>query len=141
MGKAFVVEITRMFRAYADASALESMALKAAVVMPALLLQNPYSKSKVKDHNNHLERRLQLWKEGNLEKLMEEGHTIQHQFPQEYHHQNRSAQQISRTFAKLMMEGKVRAALRLISTDHIECVLGAHAVVFNTLIGTLTMYT
>ena len=95
MGKALVVEITRMFRAYTDASALESIALKAAMVVPALLLQKPHPKSKVKDHINHLERHLQLWKEGDLEKLMEEGHTIQLQFPLEYHHQNRSAQQIS----------------------------------------------
>jgi len=79
MGKAFVVEITRMFRAYADASALESIALKAAMVMPALLLQKPHPKSKVKDHINHLECLLQLWKE---KKLMEEGRTIQHQFLQ-----------------------------------------------------------
>ena len=70
MGKALVVEITRMFRAYTDASALESIALKAAMVVPALLLQKPHPKSKVKDHINHLERHLQLWKEGDLEKLM-----------------------------------------------------------------------
>ena len=36
-GKLFVHELTRMFQAYADASALESVALLAAMVMPALL--------------------------------------------------------------------------------------------------------
>ena len=49
-GKAFVRELTRMFRAYADGSALESVAMKAAMVMPALLLQKPHPRSKAKDH-------------------------------------------------------------------------------------------
>ncbi len=38
-GKLFTCEMTRLFRAYADTSALESTALRAAMVMPALLLQ------------------------------------------------------------------------------------------------------
>ena len=37
--KDFIRELTRMFRAYADSSAIESVALKAAMAMPALLLQ------------------------------------------------------------------------------------------------------
>ena len=74
-GKAFVQELVRMFHAYANASALESVAMKAAMVMPALLLQKPHPRSKAKDHTIHLERRLRLWSEGDL---MKEGYTIQH---------------------------------------------------------------
>ena len=48
-GTAFVRELSRIFRAYADGSALESMAIKAAMVMPALLLQKPNPRSKAKD--------------------------------------------------------------------------------------------
>jgi hypothetical protein len=40
-GKSFVRELTRMFQAYADISSLESVALTATMVMPALLLQKP----------------------------------------------------------------------------------------------------
>ena len=116
-GKAFVQELARMFRAYADASALESIAMKAAMVMPALLLQKPHPKSKAKDHVLHLERRLQQWSEGNLEGLMKEGFTIQHQFSRQHHQQPGPAKQIARVFAKLMMEGKVRAALRMIAEN------------------------
>ena len=116
-GKAFVLEVTRMFQAYANTSALENIALKAAMVMPALLLQKPHPKSRAKGHTKHLDRRLQLWNEGNLENLMEEGRTIQHHFIRGHHNQSRSAEQTARIFAKLMMEGKVKAALRLIS-DH-----------------------
>ena len=116
-GKAFVRELTRMFRAYADGSALESVAMKAAMVMPALLLQKPHPRSKAKDHTLHLERRLRQWSEGDLEGLMKEGNTIQHQFSRQHQHQSRSAQQTARAFAKLMMEGRVRAALRLVAED------------------------
>ena len=37
-GKGFVSELGRLFRAYADGSALEAIALKACTVMPILLL-------------------------------------------------------------------------------------------------------
>ena len=116
-GKAFVQELTRMLRAYADSSALESVAMKAAMVMPALLLQKPHPRSKAKDHTLHLERRLRQWSEGDLEGLMKEGYTIQHQFSRQNQNRSRSAQQTAREFAKLMMEGRVRAALRLIAED------------------------
>ena len=101
-----------MFRAYADGSALESVAMKAAMVMPALLLQKPHPRSKAKDHTLHLERRLLQWSEGGLEGLMKEGYTIQHQFSQQHQNRSRSAQQTAREFTKLMMEGRVRAALQ-----------------------------
>ena len=115
--KAFIRELTRMFRAYADGSALESVAMKAAMVMPALLLQKPHPRSKAKDHTLHIERRLRQWSEGDLEGLMNEGYTIQHQFSRQHQNRYRSAQQTARVFAKLMMEGRVRAALRLIAED------------------------
>ncbi len=86
--------------------------------MPALLLQKPHHRSKAKEHAKHLNRRLQLWNEGDLESLVEESNTIQRQFAQNHNSSNRSAQQTARIFAKLMMEGKVRAAVRLIAEDN-----------------------
>ena len=83
--------------------------------MPALLLQKPHSRSKTKEHVKHLERRLQLWKDGNLNSLLDEGSAIQSQFDRECRGKIKPTDQISRTFSKLMMEGKVRSALRLIS--------------------------
>ena len=103
-------ELSRMFRAYADCSALESVTMKAAMVMPALLLQKPQPRSKAKDHVLHLERRLQLWGNRNLRELLDEGRTIQRQLIQ---NPPKQQEDTARIFAKLMMEGKVRAALRL----------------------------
>ena len=88
------------------------------MVMPALLLQKPHQRSKAKEHHTlHLERRLKLWIEGDLEDLLKEWRTIQHQFTRQHPNRPRSAQQTTRRFAKQMMEGKVRAALRLIDDD------------------------
>ena len=49
-GKSFISELARLFKAFATSSALESVALRAATLMPILLLQKPARKSKVKDH-------------------------------------------------------------------------------------------
>ena len=113
-GKSFVHELTKLFCAYADGSALESIALKAAMVLPALMLQKPHHKSKSKDHSNHLDRQLRMWANGDINTLMLECRTIQGQLTTRAHN-NESASK-ARTFAKLMMEGKVRAALRTITT-------------------------
>ena len=43
VGRMFVQEQARLFTAYAESSALESISLKTAMVMPTLLLQNPTS--------------------------------------------------------------------------------------------------
>ena len=117
-GKSFVRELTRMFQAYADASALESVAFQAAMAMPALLLQKPHPKSKAKEHTLHLDRRLKQWMNGDIEGLLEEGRTIQHRLNSHHNQSQRSPEHTARVFAKLMMEGKVRAALQVISEDN-----------------------
>ena len=111
-GTAFVREISRMFRAFADSSALESVAMKVVMVMPALLLQKPHPRSKARDHVVHLERRLQLWLDGRLDELLKEGRTIQRQL---LRNPPKQQEDTARVFAKLMMEGKVRAALRIVT--------------------------
>ena len=59
-GKAFVRELSRMFNVHAEGSALECVAMKAAMTMPALLLQKPSSRSKAREHAIHLEHHLKL---------------------------------------------------------------------------------
>ena len=56
-GKSFTNELARLFHAFA----LESVALKAATVLPLLVLQKPHRRSKPKDHIGCLERRLKLY--------------------------------------------------------------------------------
>ena len=49
-GKMFTNKLAHLFQAYADQSVIESIALTAAMVMPALLLQKPHNKSNTKEH-------------------------------------------------------------------------------------------
>ena len=112
-------ELSRLFRAFADSLAMECVALKAAMVLPALLLQRPHVKSKAKDHSTHLERRLKLWEKGDINSLVIEARTIQRQREKRTTMTNeaKSEGQMARTFSKLMMEGKVKAALRILAQD------------------------
>ena len=92
-------------------------ALKAAMVMPILLLQKPHASSKAREHANCLHRRLQAWQDGDINSLIIEGRTIQHCLKQNNNRYMNSdiEQQTARRFAKLMTNGKVRAAMRLLS--------------------------
>ena len=56
---------------------MEEMALKAAMVLPALVLQKPFSASKSKDHTSCLERRMKKWEDGHLIQLFHEAQSIQ----------------------------------------------------------------
>ena len=72
----------------------------------------------LREHISCLERRLSLWKEGNTTELLREGRAIQGPLkgrrpPVDLNSNANKA----RKFAKLMMEGKIRAALRLLSTE------------------------
>jgi hypothetical protein len=79
--KALVSELCRLFRAYANRSAPESIALKACTVMPILLLQKPFHSSKQKDHSACLARRLPIWKKGDTDNLLAEGRSLQSRLP------------------------------------------------------------
>ena len=61
-GKSFVGAL--LFCAFGEDSAMDCAALKAAIVLPALLLQKPHAMSKAKDHSIHLECRIKLWENG-----------------------------------------------------------------------------
>ena len=65
-GKQFVQELTALFNAYAQGSALESVALTSVMVACALLLQKPHPTSKCWDHVTALERQLSAWRDGML---------------------------------------------------------------------------
>ena len=79
-GKLFVRELSLLFRAYAEDSSKECIALKAAFLIPLLVLQKPFRLSKAKDHVTALERRLTLWSDGCFDQLLKEGEAIQKSF-------------------------------------------------------------
>ena len=119
-GKRFVQELTRLFSAYADASAMEGIAIKAAMTACSLLLQKPHSGSKSHDHATALERRLKSWEEGDIDSLMREGRTIQNHFRTNHGKRMEKADMDShnvRSFTNLMLQGKVHSAMRFLSDN------------------------
>lgn len=76
-GKSFTNELSHVFDAFPTSSALETVTLKAATVLPKLLLQRPFHNSKTKDHIKCLEMYLSKWKEVDLTSSLGEGKTIQ----------------------------------------------------------------
>ena len=114
-------------------------AVKAAMTLPALLLQKPHSKSKTRDHISCLQRRLVLWKEGNIRELLKEGRLIQSHLRSSFdQHLNNDTEKIARSFSKLMFAGRVRAALRLLSINTRSGLLkpaedGFHPIFFSKL--------
>ena len=111
-GKGFVSELSRLYQAFGTASTLESVALKATIVLPHLLLQKPHRTSKNKDHIACLDRRLSLWKKGDIDQLMEEGKAIQERLPKK---SPPSGKNTARSFANLVFSGRCKAALDLLS--------------------------
>ena len=94
---------------------MESIAMKAAVVLPTLLLQKPSSKSKAKEHSACLDVWLSTWLDGNLNDLLLEGRTIQQHIPKSQPED--SQKRLARSFANLMFEGKTKAAIRLLTEE------------------------
>ena len=115
-------ELARLFQAFADGSSLVRVSRKAITLVQSLLLQKPSRRSKTKEHVCHLKRRLDLWSNGDIQQLLDEGRCIQ-------------ARLISRVapgkndvdghiFRSLMAQGKVHSALSYLSRDQTGGILG-----------------
>ena len=102
-----------LYSAYCSASALESVALMAAIVLPILLLQMPSRTSKTKQHIALLERKLGLWSNGDLDELVIEGRAIQQRLPK--NGPTKANSSLAHSFSNLMFMGKCKAALDLLS--------------------------
>ena len=114
-GKCFVGELARLFEAFANESAYEAFAIKAAMTLPTLVLQKPNAKSKTHDHISCLQRRLELWRRGEIAEHLMKGTAIQRNLHLSSQRRD-SEEEVTGAckFVKLMMEGMVRTALRLL---------------------------
>ena len=96
-------------------STLEALAIKAAMTMPALLLQKSHPKSKFQDHVTCLHPRFALWEVSKIEEVVKEGKSIQrHLSTLLLSTTNNEYVWAAQKFSNLMMKGKVKAALRLL---------------------------
>ena len=126
-GKKFVTEMTQLIEAYANGTAMEGIALKALVVLQVLLLQKPHSRSKSQEHVEHLQRRLGLWKSGRFDDLVREGRALQSRL--QTSSTRVKEEDIPRVFSRLMIQGKVNAALRYLSDNSTGGVLSLDSVI------------
>ena len=80
------------------------------------MLQKPHAKSKARNHISCLQRRLISWAKGDIAELLHEGRVIQRSLVAGKRDANNDTT-TARTFSQLMMEGRVRAALRLLTKE------------------------
>ena len=99
-GKAFIEELAFWIKQFNSNSDLNSVALKAFMVLPTLILQKPSAPSKSKEHSAVIERRLNLWRQGDLDLLLKEVRFIQGKFVNSK--KARTVEDISKVFAKLI---------------------------------------
>ena len=113
-GKEYITELAKWLEEFNKDTEFAPIALKVYHTLPSLLLQKPSKNSKSKEHLRKLEERLALWRCGNITTLLEEGKVIQQRLAAG---KRRSAEDSAKAFAKLMLQGKINAALNLLSTE------------------------
>lgn len=64
VGEDFVTEHARLLEGYSVATAMECIALRAAMVLPSSLLQRPHPRSRTKDHAQCLRKTVQVAQRG-----------------------------------------------------------------------------
>ena len=112
-GQEFIEEVTKVLGFFISGSHFESVAITMVMIMFPLLLQKPSQKSKSKDHSKRLAERLILWKSGELFTLIRQCSKIQDRLKDpkanDRHHE--------KVFTRLMLQGKVSAALRWVGSQ------------------------
>ena len=122
-GKEFITELTSWMKHFnSENSPYQIIALKVFMILPALMLQKPFQKSKTKDHVVCLNKRLELWKTGKLDYIMKEAKLIQSKLKSSQSKKKEPAD-TARIFAKLIMEGKIKNALSLLEEQSQQGVL------------------
>ena len=113
-GKRFLKEKTRLIEIWNEGKQpLCQIALKMVMLMPALLMQKPCRKSTAKQHSEYINKRLDSWENGDFDLLMKESRAIQHRL-RENRSKHETEEHAAKVFAKLMLQGKVHAALRVL---------------------------
>ena len=130
-GKEFIKELVFWMKQFNSNSNLNGIALKVYMILPSVILQKPSANSKAKDHSKAIERRLALWKSGDIESLLTEIRFIQEKFISST--KRRDNEDISKIFAKLVIQGKLSAALKFLDKESNGGVLNLSKEVLNDL--------
>lgn len=114
--KLVVAEMTRLLNEWNDCGRLEHVAMRALMIMPALLMQKPSKKSKTKDHIKYLEDRFCKWKDGDIDVLLREGESIQSNlvFTSNRKKGGDDVMKQNKLFSKHALQGNNSIALRIL---------------------------
>jgi len=114
-GREFIDTLTAHINDWNNGVEGKHVSLKSAFVLMAVALQKPSRKSKSKQHQECLVQRLSLWKEGKIEKLLQEGRMIQNRLLKSKRNETPNKAKI---FADLVMRGQIHSALRYLCEDN-----------------------
>ena len=116
-GNRFIEEMTKLINSSTFRSEQGTIAMKALMVLPHLLLQKTSFTSKSKENAETLKIRLSQWKNGQIEKLLVKDKTIQErQF--KYSAKNQSSDRKATLFARFTEDEEVKKALKLVESSN-----------------------
>ena len=115
VGKKYIDQINYLLTEWLHDSPMSGISFKMIMVMPQLLLQKPSQKSKAKDHKIYLEKRFDLWLQGEFQQLFEEGSAIQNNLKSI--RKPRTIAEISKEFLKQMQKGNINGALKILTNN------------------------
>ena len=110
--KAFIKELSPWLDRFNRKTEHFSIALKVYIILPAPMLQKPSKTSKSREHCKKLEDRLAACKDGRIDELIQECRIIQWRL---YSNERHNKEDKAKTFAKLVFQGKINAAMKLLT--------------------------
>ena len=116
VGKSFINELTKLMLKWTSKSSEQDFSMKALMVMPALVLQRTSQKCKNSEIKQHVERRIQKLISRDIQSVLHEASTLQSRLPK-INYKQMSTDELAKRFSKLMLEGKVNPAIRLLNSD------------------------
>ena len=111
-GNRFLEKMTRVLNIYIEGTHGSQNALYAFFILPALMLQKLSENSKTKDNVDALQRRFELWCEGNVRELIKESKLLQKGLSTGK--SNTSESTLLRNFTNAVKSGNVGLAGKLI---------------------------
>ena len=111
-GKRIAQIMTDLLQKWTLKSGWELIALDLFTIFPPLILQRSGKKVAAKEAKLTIARRLQKWDDGEITELLEEGIFLQNRLPKTSHS---GPNHTAKVFSNLILQGKVKAALRLLS--------------------------
>ena len=127
----YTEETTRLINSWIHNSPLQDVAFKAIMVMPNLLFQKLTRNLKSKDHLEALNRRLNLWKEGELTELLIESETIQKSLSDSK--SIKTISELSKKIKNYMKKGNINAAVKLLTNNMHDGILPLNIEILNKL--------